>query len=54
MAAIRKIPIVYTGKSRHLKYIEGTQQERLYNVNIRENDIQLHNLLEHYGNVFQL
>lgn len=54
MAAIYDTPIVYTGKNRRLRYIEGTQENRLYDVNVTANDIQLHDLAAYYGNRQQI
>lgn len=48
MASLYKKEIVCIGNNNHLKYVEGTQDERLYDINRKGNDDQLRGLMEHY------
>ncbi len=48
----RKINIVKNNQSK-LHYIEGTQENCLYNENIYKNDEQIRNVLEHYPNILE-
>lgn len=49
MAMLNEIPVVPPASKKKLKYISGTQTERLWDVNIYENDIQIQKMLEMYG-----
>ena len=51
-AAMNKVPIVniaINNECRSSLCIEGTQNTKLYDVNREQNDVQLKNLLKHYG-----
>ncbi|MCD8120731.1 MAG: hypothetical protein LUE65_00615 [Clostridiales bacterium] len=49
MIAMQETPVVYTGKNRWLRCIPGTQDERLYDINLTENDVQIQRLVDYYG-----
>lgn len=50
MAALNHVPVVPPEKLRKLQYIDGTQEERLWDLNIKENDFQIQKMLEIYNN----
>ena len=55
MARLSKCTIVHTGKNRTLTYVPGTQEDRLFAININKNDEQLGKLVTRYGeNIFKL
>ncbi len=50
MSLINRIPTILVAEQKRLAYIPGTQAAgRLWDINITENDIQLHRLLEKYN-----
>lgn len=48
MSVMNGTKIVHTGKNRRLRYVEGTQDERLWDLNEEGNDVQLKSILLKY------
>jgi len=47
-AARNNVSIINTGYNSHPLYIDGTQEECLYQINKTQNDVQLKKVVEHY------
>ncbi len=49
MSLVNHVPVVLTAEQKRLRYIPGTQEDRLWNINRVENDKQLNNVLKKYN-----
>ena len=52
MSLVNHVPVVLTAEQKRLRYIPGTQEDRLWNINRVENDKQLNNVLKKYNVYF--
>ena len=48
MMVLNETPVVLAGNCVKIKCIDGTQEERLWDINIQENDTQIQNVLRYY------
>ena len=47
-AAMNEVPIVNTANNNYLTCVEGTQGDRLYDINKEQNDVQLKRVVDYY------